>query len=80
MVCIIDNSFVLADVIYKRSEHQKSTTHFEGFVELSALYTRYPIVARALGLAAAFRPSARASKGILHTTKCIAAVFGKIWR
>ena len=34
------------------------------------LYTRYPIVARALGLAAAcsaFRPSARASKGILHT-------------
>ena len=31
------------------------------------LYTRYPIVARALGLAA-FRPSARASKGILHTT------------
>ena len=27
----------------------------------------YPIVARALGLAAAFRPSARASKGILHT-------------
>ena len=29
------------------------------------LYTRYPIVARALGLA--FRPSARASKGILHT-------------
>ena len=30
------------------------------------LYTRYPIVARALGLAA-FRPSARASKGILHT-------------
>ena len=35
------------------------------------LYTRYPIVARALGLAAAhsaFRPSARASKGILHTT------------
>ena len=30
------------------------------------LYTRYPIVARALGLA--FRPSARASKGILHTS------------
>ena len=30
------------------------------------LYTRYPIVTRALGLAA-FRPSARASKGILHT-------------
>ena len=33
------------------------------------LYTRYPIVA--LGLAAAFRPSARASKGILHTIYCI---------
>ena len=33
---------------------------------LEMLYTRYPIVARALGLA--FRPSARASKGILHTT------------
>ena len=31
-----------------------------------ALYTRYSIVARALGVA--FRPSARASKGILHTT------------
>ena len=30
------------------------------------LYTRYPIVARALGLAA-FMPSAPASKGILHT-------------
>ena len=39
-----------------------------GFVCKSPLllYTRYPIVARALGLA--FRPSARASKGILHTT------------
>ena len=33
---------------------------------LIILYTRYPIVARALGLA--FRPSARAGKGILHTT------------
>ena len=33
-----------------------------------SLYTRYPIVARALGLVRlAFRPSARASKGILHT-------------
>ena len=32
------------------------------------LYTRYPIVARALGIAAAFRPSAHASKGILHTS------------
>ena len=33
------------------------------------LYTRYTIVARALGLAAfKLRPSARASKGILHTT------------
>ena len=32
----------------------------------NALYTIYPIVMRALGLAA-FRPSARASKGILHT-------------
>ena len=31
------------------------------------MYTRYPIVARALGLAAAFRPSARASKGFLNT-------------
>ena len=31
------------------------------------LYTRYPIIARALGLA--FRPSARASKRILHTTQ-----------
>ena len=31
------------------------------------MYTRYPIVARAFGLAAAFRPSVRASKGILHT-------------
>ena len=30
------------------------------------LYARYPIVARALGLAA-FRPSARKSKSILHT-------------
>ena len=36
------------------------------------LYTRYPIVARALGLAAAFRPSARASKGILHTNVDVA--------
>ena len=33
--------------------------------------TRYPIVARALGLAA-FRPSARASKGILHTRDAVA--------
>ena len=32
----------------------------------SPLPTRYPIVTRVLGLAA-FRPSARASKGILHT-------------
>ena len=31
------------------------------------LYTKYPIVARALGLAA-FRPSTRASKSILHTS------------
>ena len=31
------------------------------------LSTRYPIIARALGLA--FRPSAHASKGILHTTQ-----------
>ena len=38
------------------------------------LYTRYPIVARALGLAAAFRPSARASKGILHTKIVLAVV------
>ena len=35
------------------------------------LYTRYPIVARALGLAAAVQPLGRvrrASKGILHTS------------
>ena len=32
------------------------------------LYTRYPIVARALALVAAFRPSARTRKCILHTT------------
>ena len=32
---------------------------FQNFSELfKVLYTRYPIVARALGLAAAFRPSA----------------------
>ena len=31
-----------------------------------SLYTKYHIVA--LGLAAAFRPSARASNGLLHTT------------
>ena len=31
------------------------------------LYTIYPIVAGTLGLAAAYRPSARASKVILHT-------------
>ena len=36
-------------------------------LHFTPLYTRYPIVARALGLAA-FRPSARASKGILHTS------------
>ena len=42
------------------------------------LYTRYPIVARALGLAAAFRPSARASKGILHTT-CIHTRSVRYW-
>ena len=34
-----------------------------------ALYTRYPIVARALGLAALGRVR-RASKGILHTRGC----------
>ena len=33
------------------------------------VYSRYPIVTRALGLAAAFRSSVCASKGILHTTK-----------
>ena len=33
------------------------------------LYTRYPIVARALGLAAALGRVRRASKGILHTTR-----------
>ena len=39
-------------------------------VRRMCLYTIYPIVARALGLAAAyaFRPIVRASKGILHTT------------
>ena len=31
------------------------------------LYARYPIVARAWSSGLAFRPSARASKGILHT-------------
>ena len=36
-------------------------------VECRVVYK--PIIPRALGLAAAFRPSARASKGILHT-KC----------
>ena len=40
----------------------------QNFDSLCVLYTRYPIVARALGLAAA-----RASKGILHTT--IRAIF-----
>ena len=35
-------------------------------LHFTPLYTRYPIVARALGIAA-FRPSERASKGILHT-------------
>ena len=35
-------------------------------LHFTPLYTRYPIVARVLGLAA-FRPSERASKGILHT-------------
>ena len=35
---------------------------------IQPLYTIYLIVARALGLAAAIRPSARANKGILHTT------------
>ena len=34
---------------------------------MGRLYTIYPTVARALGLAA-FRPIARASKGILHTS------------
>ena len=38
---------------------------------IQVLYTRYPIVMRALGLAAA-RPSARASKGILHTNTSVA--------
>ena len=47
------------------------------------LYTRYPIVARALGLAAAyaecaFRPSTRASKGILHTTRAQVGIVYKI--
>ena len=38
------------------------------------LYTRYPIVARALGRVRAW-PSARASKGILHTkASCIQVV------
>ena len=41
------------------------------------LYTRYPIVARALGLAA-FRPSARASKGILHTMIHVATPFNAL--
>ena len=43
-------------------------------MHICALYTRYPIVARALGLAVAFRPSARASKGILHTNMRAACV------
>ena len=47
--------------------------HEAGFANLLGharpLFTRYPIVARSLGLAAAaFRPSARASKIILHTS------------
>ena len=33
------------------------------------LYTRYPIVARALGLAAAFRPSARAKESCIQVCK-----------
>ena len=36
--------------------------------QIKTLYTRYPIVARALGLAALGRVR-RASKGILHTNK-----------
>ena len=36
------------------------------YSDLARLYTRYPIVARALGLAALGRVR-RASKGILHT-------------
>ena len=39
-----------------------------------SLYTRYPIVARTLGLAA-FRPSARASKGHLYTRTVIYVVY-----
>ena len=49
---------------------KRHVTLFFKFTHHFILYTRYLIVARALGLA--FRPSARASKGILHTTLHIA--------
>ena len=54
------------ELIYEWLNYQQKT-----------FYTRNPIVARALGLAvAAFRPSARASKGISHTTKNIYPYLG----
>ena len=46
---------------------------------MTCLYTRYPIVARARGLAAAssvFRPSACPIKGILHTNFVLKVVIG----
>ena len=50
--------FVIAEYLFKLGTRART------------LYTRYPIVARRAW--PAFRPSARASKGILHTTPAIA--------
>ena len=43
--------------------------HHSNNEQINKLYTRYPIVALGLAAECAPRPSARASKGILHTNK-----------
>ena len=65
-----DVNFLLEKVIafeFMNSKVTEAVNWREGKCLRFYLYTRYPIVARALGLADAFRPSARAIKGILHT-------------
>ena len=52
---------------YSRASAEGAPYERNDILHVNYSYTRYPIVARALGIA--FRPSARASKGFLHTSK-----------
>ena len=64
------NLWPIFDLGFKNVLRLKSKFGYDRYLRIPYiynLYTLYPFVACALGLAAAFRPSVRANKGILHT-------------